>query len=241
MENVKQHTEPLEAVILAGGMGTRLRSVITDVPKPMAPIAGRPFLSYILDDLQAQGIKRVILCTGYKHEVVENHYQDSYKGMEIVYSIEDTPLGTGGAIRKALGQVKAPQVIILNGDTMFRADLIEMREFHTGNGADMTIALKKMEDSQRYGVVETADNKVVRFCEKTESKAGSINGGIYMLNKTMFPELEKLPEKFSFEKEFMEPSYKDINMMAYESDAYFIDIGIPEDYEKAQHELVTLA
>jgi D-glycero-alpha-D-manno-heptose 1-phosphate guanylyltransferase len=234
MENVKD--EMMEAIVLAGGMGTRLKAVIQDIPKPMAPIGNRPFLSFLLDDLQVQGVKRVILSTGYKHEVVEEHYKSSYKGMEVVYSVEDTPLGTGGAIKKALGQVKGSQVLILNGDTMFRVNLQEMRNFHLKHKADFTLALKKMEDSQRYGVVETKNQQVVRFREKTESKSGAINGGIYMLKKQVLLGLD-LPEKFSFEKDFMETYYQDLKVMAFESEGYFIDIGIPEDYSKAQNEL----
>ncbi len=226
----------MEAIILAGGMGTRLKAVIQDIPKPMAPIGQTPFLSFLLDDLQAQGIKRVILSTGYKHEVVENYYKNSYKGMELVYSVEDSPLGTGGAIKKALEQVKGSQAIILNGDTMFRVNLEYMQAFHLKNKADFTLALKRMEDSRRYGVVETDNKQVVRFREKTESKSGAINGGIYMLKKEVLLNLN-LADKFSFEKDFMEAYYQQLKVMAFESDGYFIDIGIPEDYARAQHEL----
>lgn len=237
MENIRK--EMREAIILAGGMGTRLKSVIQDIPKPMAPIGERPFLSFLLDELQAQGTDRVILSTGYKHEVVEAYYGNAYKSMELVYSVEDSPLGTGGAIKKALQQAKSPQVLILNGDTMFRVDLQAMRKFHLESQADLSLALKKMKDSQRYGVVETENKRVVRFQEKTESKAGAINGGIYMLKKQALLD-KQLPEKFSFEKDFMEAHYQELKVMAFESEGYFIDIGIPEDYTKAQSELTVL-
>lgn len=237
MENIKN--EKQEAIVLAGGMGTRLRSVIRDIPKPMAPIGERPFLSFLLDELQAQGIDRVILSTGYKHETVEDYYGKAYKGMELVYSVEETPLGTGGAIKKALQQVESPHVLILNGDTMFRVDLQAMRKFHLEHDADLSLALKHMKDSQRYGVVETDNKRVVHFQEKTESKAGAINGGVYMLRKQALLN-RQLPEKFSFEKEFMEAHYRELKVMAFESEGYFIDIGIPEDYTKAQTELTVL-
>ncbi|WP_017733576.1 nucleotidyltransferase family protein [Nafulsella turpanensis] len=225
-----------DAIILAGGMGTRLRSVIQNVPKPMAPIGDTPFLSYLLDELKQQGVQKVVLSTGYKHEIVEQHYGDSYKGMQLVYSVEDSPLGTGGAIKKALRLVNSPNALILNGDTMFRVDLQGMYRFHQENESDLTLALKKMEDSQRYGVVETTSNRVVRFREKAEKKAGSINGGVYLLRKDLLLEKD-FPEKFSFEKDFMEAYFRDFKVMAFVSDGYFIDIGIPEDYARAQQEL----
>lgn len=227
----------MDAIVLAGGMGTRLKAVVKDIPKPMAPIGNRPFLSYILDELYAQGVRRAVLSTGYKHEVVEEYFGNHYKGLEIEYSVEDSPLGTGGAIKKALACVQTPQAMILNGDTMFKVDLQAMQRFHQEKGADMTLALRKMEKCDRYGTVETEAHRVVRFGEKMASKPGAINGGIYMLNKDVV--LGKgLPEKFSFEKDFMEAFYQDINMLAYESDAYFIDIGIPQDYARAQNELL---
>lgn len=238
MENVGRQTEMMEAVVLAGGMGTRLRPVVQDIPKPMAPVGNRPFLSYILDELLSQGVRRVVLSTGYRHEVVEDYFGHHYKGVEIAYSVEDSPLGTGGAIKKALAYVHTPQAMILNGDTMFKVDLQAMQQFHQEHGADMTLALKKLDDCARYGVVETSeDDRVIRFGEKMASKSGAINGGIYMLKKELVLEKD-LPEKFSFEKDFMEAFYQDMKMIAFESDAYFIDIGIPQDYARAQNELL---
>lgn len=239
MANINKQLELIEAVVLAGGMGTRLRSVIQDVPKPMAPIGERPFLSFILNELIAQGVKRVVLSTGYKHEVVENYYGNNYKGLEIAYSVEDSPLGTGGAIRKALGYINTSDALVLNGDTMFKADLQAMQQFHREAGADITLALKKMDNCERYGIVETEGQRVIRFGEKMANKAGAINGGIYMLNKALLLEKD-LPEKFSFEKDFMEAFCQDLNMQAYESDGYFIDIGIPDDYTRAQRELLEI-
>jgi len=230
----------MEAIILAGGMGTRLKSVVKNMPKPMAPIRRTPFLEYILNDLLNQGIKKVILSTGYKHEVVKEHFGASYQGMEIEYSVEDVPLGTGGAIRKALKQITQPEVFILNGDTMFRANLPAMKEFHRAHQADLTLALKNMNDCSRYGRVETKDFRVTQFKEKMAGQPGLINGGVYLLSQHLFSGLEQLPEKFSFEKDFLEARHQNYNVMAYLSNTYFIDIGIPEDFSRAQQELPNL-
>ncbi len=230
----------MEAIILVGGQGTRLKSVVSDVPKPMAPIRETPFLQYVLDDLAAQGVTRVILSTGYRHEVVEAYFGTSYQSLNVAYSVEETPLGTGGAIRKALQQVTQPDVLVLNGDTLFRVNLSAMNEFHRTHRADLTLALKTMSDCSRYGRVETEDHRVTQFKEKMVGQPGSINGGVYLLNESVFPVLEQLPEKFSFEKDFLEAHYRSLRVLAYLSDAYFIDIGIPEDFARAQRELPQL-
>ena len=230
----------MEAIILAGGKGTRLKSVISDIPKPMAPINDIPFLQYVLDDLAAQGVSRVVLSTGYKHEVVEAYFGFRYQQLEIAYSIEETPLGTGGAIRKALQQATQPEVFILNGDTMFRVNLPEMKAFHQAHRADLTLALKAMDDCSRYGRVETEDHRVTQFKEKMAGQPGAINGGVYLLSRSVFPALEQLPERFSFEQEFMEAQHRNFRVTGYRTDAYFIDIGIPEDFARAQRELPSL-
>ena len=229
----------MEAIILAGGKGTRLKSVIDDIPKPMAPIGKKPFLSFILDQLAAQDFKRVILSTGYKHEVVEQQYQKSYRGLEIRYSREQEPLGTGGAIRKALSLTESKQVFIFNGDTLFEVDLKDMHNYHNSMNADMTIALKKMDDCSRYGTVETENGRITRFREKKANQLGAINGGIYLFSQKVLKAVKEMPEIFSFEQDFMQVKYKDLKMMGYISDAFFIDIGIPADYQKAQNHLMS--
>lgn len=239
MENENWQKEMMDAVVLAGGMGTRLRPVVQDIPKPMAPIGERPFLSFILDELYTQGVRRVVLSTGYRHEVVEDYFSHEYNGLEIAYSVEDSPLGTGGAIKKALKNVNTPHAIVLNGDTMFKARLQEMKKIHLQNSADITLALKHMDDCERYGVVETSEGRIQNFGEKRANTAGAINGGIYMLRTTLLEEFN-LPEKFSFEKDFLEAYNKNVKMMAYPSNGYFIDIGIPDDYARAQQDLLAL-
>jgi D-glycero-alpha-D-manno-heptose 1-phosphate guanylyltransferase len=227
----------MEAIILAGGKGTRLKSVIKDIPKPMAPLQDRPFLSFILDELSAQGFEHAVLSTGYKHGVIQDYFGDQYLDMKISYSQETSPLGTGGAIRQALTAAREDNVFVLNGDTMFRVDFRDMLRFHQEQQSGMTVALKKMEDSSRYGTVETAEGKLVDFGEKKANSGGLINGGIYLIGQQLFPVLAEMPERFSFEKDFMEVFFRKMPIMAYPSDAYFIDIGIPEDYRRAHQEL----
>ena len=156
----------MEAIILAGGFGTRLSKVVSDVPKPMAPINERPFLEYLLDDLSDKGINRVILAVGYKKEIIKNHFQERYKNIEIIYSDEDIPLGTGGAIKKALTLSKTEDIFIVNGDTFFDVNLKEMYKFHKENNSNLTLAIKEMERFNRYGSLALEGNKIVKFEEK---------------------------------------------------------------------------
>lgn len=220
----------MEAIILAGGLGTRLRSVISDVPKPMAPVNNKPFLEYILDYLNKQGIKKVILSVGYKWDIIENYFGNKYKNMEIVYNVEKERLGTGGAIKDSLKHVKSDGVYVLNGDTYFNIDLKELK---LDNDIKITLALREMKDFDRYGVVEiTKDGYIQKFKEKAYYKKGLINGGIYLINKHIFDEFD-LPKSFSFE-EFLEENFRTLKAKGKVFSGYFIDIGIPEDYEKAK-------
>jgi D-glycero-alpha-D-manno-heptose 1-phosphate guanylyltransferase len=220
----------IEAIVLAGGLGTRLRDVVPDTPKPMAPINGIPFLSYILDYLEKNKIDRVILSTGYKSEKIEKYYGSKYDNINIIYSVENEPLGTGGAVKKALELSKEKDIFIINGDTFFNIDLLKMKNFHIKMNSYLSLAVKEMSDFNRYGSLIIQNNYVKDFEEKKYKKKGFINGGIYIVNKSLFKN-EKL-KKFSFEKKYLEN--KDFDKLAYISDCYFIDIGIPEDYEKAQ-------
>ena len=227
----------LEAIILAGGLGTRLRSVVADVPKCMAPVNGVPFLTYIIDDLKKQGIERFIFSLGYKSESIIDFAEAQYKNLDKVYVIEKEPLGTGGAIKEACKEVNEENVLVLNGDTLFAIDLQELADIHTKQKAQCTIALKPMTNFSRYGAVETNTNAMVTaFHEKQFCKKGLINGGIYALNAKQFLQ-EPLPDIFSFEKEYLEKKINTHKLYGIAFDDYFIDIGIPEDYEKAQKEL----
>lgn len=226
----------MEAVILAGGLGTRLRSVVSNIPKPMAPISGRPFLSFILEYLACQQVSRVILATGFQHNYIESFFGHEYKGISIVYSKEEEPLGTGGALKQALGFINNTHVIILNGDTFFNVNLNNAIDAHFSCNADLTICLKPMKDFDRYGVVVTSGNKVATFEEKKYREFGNINGGVYIANTNLLKTLE-LRDKFSFETDFLAKFVNNLYFNAHVCDDYFIDIGIPEDYQKAQIEI----
>lgn len=222
----------MEAIILAGGMGTRLQSVVSDVPKCMAPVAGNPFLYYILSALEAAGFQHVILSLGYKHEVVEEWIQTYSTSLHISSVIEETPLGTGGGVKFALSKAKEDEVFVLNGDTFFHIDYVRMLDLHRQTNALATLALKEMKDFSRYGVVEiNPTNRILHFLEKQYRDSGLINGGVYLVNKE---EINKLPDTFSIEKDFFEVKVASDILSGFVSNGYFIDIGIPEDYEKAQ-------
>jgi len=227
-----------EAIILAGGLGTRLRGVIKDIPKPMAEVGGKPFLEYLIKYLNAQGIKRVILSVGYKYEVIRNYFKKSFLGLELIYSIEDTPMRTGGAVKLASSYVNSDDVFILNGDTLFLIDLKKFYDLHKSKNADFSIALKKVENTDRYGVIEIdSDFRIKKFHEKGKIKGrGLINGGIYLLKRELFSKLS-LPEKFSLETDFIEKYFKNFRFFGFPFEGYFIDIGVPEDYERAKKEI----
>lgn len=223
----------LEAIVLAGGLGTRLRSVVSDLPKPMAPIGDKPFLEYILKYLQKNGITRVILSVGYKWETIKEYFGYKWENIELVYSVEDEPLGTGGAIKKAMKQLKTGQVYIINGDTFFDVDL---KSLVLEDNSKLILSLKHMINFDRYGCVESDDNNLVKaFTEKGYRESGNINGGIYLASKNIFDNFD-LDEKFSFE-EFMQVNFEELKISVKVFEKYFIDIGIPEDYQKAQTEI----
>ncbi len=221
------------AVILAGGFGTRLKEVIGDIPKPMASINGRPFLSFILEQLQQSAVNRVILAVGYKYERIKHHYGSDHGGLRIDYSVESEPLGTGGALRRAIEHSGEESILALNGDTYFEVDLQDLAAFHKEKGADITLALKHMEDVSRFGTVHTNDDqRIVGFTEKGFRAGGHINGGVYVISTPFFESL-KLPDAFSFEHDVLEQYYRDSLFYGKACDGYFIDIGVPEDYQQA--------
>lgn len=227
-----------EAIILAGGLGTRLQSVVSDVPKCMASVNGIPFINYLIIYLQNQGVNRFIFSLGYKSEIVTAYTDTHFAVLEKVYVIEKEPLGTGGAIAAACKQAINENVLVLNGDTFFDIDLQRLSGFHLLHKATCSIALKPMSHFSRYGAVDTdAKGIITAFHEKQFCESGFINGGIYALQTKMILEAG-LPDKFSFEKDFLEKNTGN-KLYAIAFDDYFIDIGIPEDYERANHELVS--
>lgn len=224
-------------LILAGGFGKRLRGIVKDVPKPMVDINGRPFLSYLMDYLSRQDVSKILLSVGYRYEVIKNYFGLRYKNLNIEYVIENKPLGTGGAIRESLKRVKDRNIIILNGDTLFNIDLKKMADFHFAHNSTITIAVKPMYNFDRYGTVSLEKDRIVGFEEKTFKDFGYINGGVYIVNKRIFESFKQSRTPFSFEVGFLYKNINNIPSFAFICKDYFIDIGVPEDYERAQGEL----
>lgn len=226
------------AIILAGGLGTRLRSAVPDLPKPMAPINGRPFLEYQLAYWIEQGINSFILAVGYRHQIIELHFADRFENASIVYSVEDKPLGTGGALFLALDKVQGERpFLILNGDTFFEVDLQELATFHDTARAELTVALKEVQVNDRYNRVQLGmDGRVVSFDDKTAISGHSvINGGVYLAKKSVFENVRKSADKhLSLENQiFPQLLRDDRRLFGRVSYGRFIDIGVPEDYRKA--------
>lgn len=225
-----------EAIILAGGFGTRLQSVVNDVPKPMAPINNEPFLNYVFDYLKHYQIEHVVLSTGYLSEKIVEYYKTEYKGIKVSYAKEETPLGTGGGIRLAMTKCSTKDILVLNGDSFFDVDINIHYQNHVSKQADCTLALRKVENAARYGtIVLGSENVIETFKEKDNiEQGGLINGGVYILNREIYVNKTNEFAPFSIEKDFYEKKIKELQIFGFEYDGYFIDIGIPEDYKKSQ-------
>jgi D-glycero-alpha-D-manno-heptose 1-phosphate guanylyltransferase len=226
----------MEAIVLAGGLGTRLASRLQGLPKPMAPVAGRPFLEILLTQLRRSGCTRVLLSVGHRHQVIQEHFGAAFDGMKVDYVAESAPLGTGGAIRLALAGVREESVLVLNGDTFLDADYAEMMRYHAVEDAAVTIAVVSRDDVSRYGGVTLEGRRIVGFEEKGRSGPGWISAGTYVLARNLaWP--AALAEKFSIEFDFFVPEVARLRPAAFKVEGYFLDIGIPEDYDRAQTEL----
>jgi len=221
---------PEEAIILAGGFGTRLRAVVSDVPKPLAPIAGRPFLAWLLDSLARQGMARVILSTGYLGEMVRSTLGATHAGMALSYVQEETPLGTGGALWRALPEARGARVFVLNGDTWSGAPLAALAA--EAPEADLTLAVRPVPDRARYGSVRVAGNAVTGLEEKGPGGPGLVNAGLYVLRQDL-PRRFPLAAPFSLETEVLAHPER-FSLRAHTTDAPFLDIGTPEDFARAQ-------
>lgn len=228
-----------EAIILAGGFGTRLKSLVNDIPKPMAPIKNEPFISYIFKQLHKYKFEKVILAAGYRSEVFLSYFGTSYKNIELIYSVEKEPLGTGGAILKASELLSSDCFLVVNGDTLFEVDFEKMEQKFMKSKSGLMVALKPMVNFDRYGAVVTSEEKIISFNEKKFCEEGLINGGIYMVIKDWLNE-RAISKVFSFEKDILENLVNKDYITYYISDGYFIDIGIPEDYKRASEELPDL-
>ncbi|MCB9065336.1 MAG: NTP transferase domain-containing protein [Chitinophagales bacterium] len=230
----------MECIVLAGGFGTRLRSVVEDIPKCMAPVNEQPFLHYVFKYLADNYCDRVILSLGYKHEYITNWVNENEFPFTVDHVIEQEPLGTGGGIQLAMKEAQEENVFVLNGDTIFNVNLNLLQTFHNTHFAETTLALKEMHEFDRYGVVNVNDNGCINsFEEKQYRDKGLINGGAYLINKQALLD-KQLPEKFSFEKDYLEAYVSEQKFYGYVSDGYFLDIGIPEDYYKAAEDFKTL-
>lgn len=222
----------MEAIVLAGGFGTRLKDCLEDIPKPLAPIGGSPFICRVLDYLYANGVHRVIISTGYLAEKIENTIGKKYRGMTVGYSREESPLGTGGGIKKALGCCAEDNVVVVNGDSFFDVDLFEMKKFHEASGCKLTLAAKHIENAYRSGLLDFKNGRLCGFLENGVAPSGHINGGVYFINRNLLDSVAE--EKFSFESKILASGEYEIGV--FESDGYFIDIGIPESYKLAEKE-----
>ncbi len=230
-----------EVVILAGGFGTRLQTVVNNVPKPMAPINGKPFLDYLLKYVSYYGIKKVVLSVGYLSEKIIAHYGSNYNGLEIAYAIEKEPLGTGGGIKKALEQCTSSEVLVLNGDSFFDINLRSFYNAHSDALSDCSLTLRHLSNAARYGTITLDEFDLIEdFKEKNgEDKAGIINAGVYIVNRQTYNEETPKHKNFSIEKDFFEKKINKLKIHGFTYNGYFIDIGIPEDYKKAQHDFET--
>jgi D-glycero-alpha-D-manno-heptose 1-phosphate guanylyltransferase len=225
----------MEAVVLAGGFGTRLKGVVSDVPKPMAPIAGRPFLEILLGSLAKKGFTRVVLSVGYLADMIVNHFGPSFEGMSIAYAVEEFPKGTGGGLRQALSICTEDHVFVFNGDTYLDVDIFLLEalwsEFQTP-----VIVARQVADCSRFGELSVLEDLVVGLAEKNVTGPGLINAGCYVFPLRL---LNHFPAelKFSLETDFLSQAVKETAFRVHVTPGHFIDIGVPEDYSRAQTEL----
>jgi NDP-sugar pyrophosphorylase family protein len=222
------------ALILVGGLGTRLRPVLNDRPKALAPVAGRPFLAFLLDQLQAAGIRRAVLCTGYRAQQVEETFGPRYGDVALAYSREETPLGTGGALRLALPQLQEELALVLNGDSYVDCPPAEFHAWHSTHGFAGSLLLTWVEDAARFGTVETdGSDRIAAFREKQGvARPGWINAGVYLLARRL---LQELPEgrPVSLERE-MFPAWLARGLGGYARRAAFLDVGTPDSLAQAE-------
>ncbi len=220
------------AAILAGGLGTRLQSVVADRPKVLAPVAGRPYLAYLLDQLAVVGVREVVLLTGHLAEQVKDAFGDTYGGMRLRYCVEPSPLGTAGSLRHALALFRTPRVLLLNGDSYVEMDFAALLEQHHRQKADVSLVLCRVDDTSRFGRVEVdADGRVVRFEEKRkDAGSGWINAGVYLLRRDV---IDSIPpaRAVSLERDVL-PQWitTGCRVQAYQTTGRFLDIGTPESY-----------
>jgi len=223
-----------EAIILAGGFGTRLRKLVADVPKSMAPVAGRPFLEIVLSTLAEKGFSRVVLSLGFMAETIISHFKDCYAGLELEYVVEEKPLGTGGALRLAITRCDSDHVYVFNGDTYLDLE-VEDLECQWQDHHNPIIVGREVPDATRYGRLIIDEGRVIGFAEKGVSGPGLINAGCYVLNHNQLDDFP-LNEAFSFEIDYLTKAVNYQTIDIFITHGYFIDIGVPEDFHRAQIE-----
>lgn len=224
----------IPALILAGGLGTRLRKVVGELPKPLAPVGGRPFLVWLLTRLERLGFRDVYLSVGYKHERILETIGECFGAIRLTYIVEEEPLGTGGAIRQAVGRISSSELLVLNGDTLAVFDPIQFVAIARTSQVPFAMALAAVDDASRYGRVCTDDRgRIIRFLEKGTSGPGLINAGVYWMRRDIFAGAT-LSDKFSFETDFLGNRIGGLDFRGISCVKAFIDIGVAEDYEMAQ-------
>jgi D-glycero-alpha-D-manno-heptose 1-phosphate guanylyltransferase len=231
----------MEAVVLAGGLGTRLRPRVPGIPKAMAPVAGRPFLAWLLDELADAGFRRAILSVGHLGDVIRSAFGGTYRSLELAYAVEASLLGTGGALRNGLGVAGSSDepIWVLNGDSIVRLDHREMWAAHRTrceNPRAITMASVTVPDARRYATLEIREGRVIGFNPTGGSGGGRINTGTYLVHRRVLEDW-RLPAAFSFEVHFLARFAGGLEITAFETDGWFIDIGVPADYDRSQTEL----
>ncbi|MDI6761917.1 MAG: nucleotidyltransferase family protein [Thermodesulfobacteriota bacterium] len=225
----------ITAAILAGGLGTRLRSMIGDQQKVLAEVCGRPFLAYLLDQVAAGGLQYVVLCTGHRGEEVRAMFGDTYRGLHLVYSQEAEPLGTAGALRLASPLFQSDTVLVMNGDSYCSVDLSAFWSWHLARNANATILLTEVPNTNRYGRVNVdANSRLTQFAEKNDNGTpGWINAGVYLIHHQL---LLSIPANrpVSLEQEMLS-AWIGQRLYGYLSKGLFLDIGTPEAYASAEH------
>jgi D-glycero-alpha-D-manno-heptose 1-phosphate guanylyltransferase len=225
----------LTAIILAGGMGTRLRSVVPHVPKPMALVGDRPFIEYQMDYWIYQGVTQFILSLGYKKEVFLNHFGNQYRSIPLIYAVEEEPLGTGGGLLHAAQDLKHP-FLVLNGDTFFEVELHKLLDFHQSHRSAWTFTVFRSEETSRYmGLTINKNNEILEFHSDLEGSERIVNGGAYLVDPSIIAATTHLNgQSLSLEDELLPIlKHQGIKFFGYESAGNFLDIGLPEDYLKA--------
>lgn len=225
----------MEAIVLAGDLGERPAHIGFDVPKPMAPVDGLPFLEYVLVDLIENGVDRIVIAVNHKKEMIMQYFGDVFRGVPVVYSVEDVPLKTGGAVKHAIWHCSEERVIVVDGNTLFKVPLKEMHKFAVSKDVPVVVAVKEMFNFSKYErVVVNAEGIVTQYLEKEPCRRGYINGGVYSVARTA---LDKYPDIFSMEEFCFPRLLKKRKLAAFISNTFFIDIGTPEDYVRAQKDL----